>query len=92
MNISEYFDNNFDCYSSQIEAEDTPAVSKERFIELIWRLIPNDAQLDGETQKYLSTIDFRDKTIKADKERIAAKKSFEKGFQAAISLLTHNCK
>jgi hypothetical protein len=95
MNLSQYFDNNFDCYT-QVDRgngslEDEQAISKSKFIELVYNLIPNDLQMDGELQKHLSRIGIRDKTILTDKEQSKAKEHFTKGFQAAIRIFTSNC-
>jgi hypothetical protein len=95
MNLSQYFDNNSDCYTQVDRGDgellDEMALSKAKFIELVYRLIPNDAQMDGEVQQYLSRIGMRDKPIRSEKDRSVAKKHFEEGFKAAIRLLSGNC-
>ena len=96
MNLDQYFDNNFDCYTQVDRGDgellDEMAISKSKFIELVWLMIPNDDQMEGAVKRHLSKIGFRNQPVRSEKERAIARKHFEDGFKAAISLLSNNCR
>lgn len=93
MRIDQYFDNNFDCYTcTTTDCLSEMAVSKSKFIDLVWNLIPNDKQLDEAVESYKESLVENDKPIKSEKIKGEAKKHFTAGFQAAILLISNNCK
>ncbi|MGH1365832.1 MAG: hypothetical protein ACRBF0_19895 [Calditrichia bacterium] len=68
------------------------AVSKSKFIDLVWNLIPNDKKLDEALESYKENFVENDKPIKSEKIKGEAEKHFTAGFQAAILLILNNCK
>lgn len=93
MRIDQYFDNNFDCYTCTTSGcLSEMAVSKSKFIDLVWNLIPKDKQLDEAVESYKKDLAEADKPIKSEKIKGEAGKHFTAGFQAAILLISNNCK